>query len=239
MRREILRLAGQHDVVLLPRAFIHLAGDIPAALLLSQLLYWSDRTSNAGGWIYKSHRQWWQELGLSRYCLEKATRTLLQIGVIQVKLKRANGSPTTHYRVIYKELRQRLSSLGDMSCGGKSTGRRRANGNADPSQMDLSDSDQTLTETTTEITTQTTAEEIQEILEGILEFQGREAAEKLRELMADYPGRDYRREFEEFVEYWSHRELENPWLALRRWLKRTHPLLPSAPSIRAILAQQP
>jgi len=45
---------------------------------------------------------------------------------------------------------------------------------------------------------------------------------KLREIISDYPGLDYRLELKKFVEYWSteRRKLKKPWLALRNWLER-------------------
>jgi len=45
---------------------------------------------------------------------------------------------------------------------------------------------------------------------------------KLREVMSDYPGLDYKLELKKVVEYWGaeRRKLKKPWLALRNWLER-------------------
>jgi hypothetical protein len=52
-------------------------------------------------------------------------------------------------------------------------------------------------------------------------FPEEQDAERLAGLLADYPGMDHVREFEEFAEYWRGRTPVRPWLALRRWLQRS------------------
>lgn len=164
MRDEILSLikeiSGQQSMLVLPRLLIDITLDIRSALLLSQLIYWSDRTADRNGWIYKSHKDWQTELGLNRYFLDKARDRLIQLGLIEVKIKKANGSPTMHFRVKADALGKTLNSLLRATEPDKTKCRNLANGNARVWQNKMSKFSKSLTETTTEITTQTDIEDI-------------------------------------------------------------------------------
>ena len=52
----IARVAGQANILTIPRLFIDWTGDHISALLLSQVVYWSSRTADPEGWFY-SHRR--------------------------------------------------------------------------------------------------------------------------------------------------------------------------------------
>ena len=94
----IRALSGQANILTIPRLYIEmLGGEHIAALLLSQCIYWSDRTKRADGFFYKSDSEWKEELCISRFQLKRALNVLG--GLIETKLKKANGAPTTHYRV--------------------------------------------------------------------------------------------------------------------------------------------
>jgi hypothetical protein len=100
---------GDKNATYYPMVFVQLVGNHAAAWLLSQILYWTDRTSDPEGWFYKSFDDWKQEGCLSRAQIEralygdprtrKARLTLAELGV-ETKVRRApDGSPTTHYRI--------------------------------------------------------------------------------------------------------------------------------------------
>ena len=69
-RKQVLSLLGEtygdKTLVLCPTVFVRLlGGDHKAAILLSQILYWSDKTKDPDGWFYKSYADWQTETGLS------------------------------------------------------------------------------------------------------------------------------------------------------------------------------
>jgi len=92
----IRQLTGQANILTIPRIFIHYTGSVEAALLLSQIIYWSDRNPR-GPWFYKSYKEWEQEIGLSIKKLRRAANILKVKKLIKTKVKKANGSPTLHY----------------------------------------------------------------------------------------------------------------------------------------------
>lgn len=110
--------AGQENALVIPRPYIDFCqGDILAALFLSQLLYWADRTSDPDGWIVKSYDQWHAEIGLTEYQIKRAIKgdkrrkneafSLQDVGV-ETELRKSDlhhGAATLHYRVNEDQLR--------------------------------------------------------------------------------------------------------------------------------------
>lgn len=92
------QFSGQQNTLTIPRAYIDIAGGVTNALLLSQIVYWSDRTKNEDGWFAKSYPEWQEELSLSEYQVRTATKALADLGV-ETKLKKFDGAPTVHYRI--------------------------------------------------------------------------------------------------------------------------------------------
>ena len=92
-------------------ALIRLAGGIEDAVFLSQLLYWSDRCLRHDRWVWKSAREWKLELGLSRYQVAAITKRLVALGIVETRLKKANGAPTTYYHIRAGQLSSRIQSV--------------------------------------------------------------------------------------------------------------------------------
>lgn len=88
------------------RIFVTWAGSINAALMLSQLVYWTSRTKNKKGWIFKSIEQWEEETGLSRREQETARKHLKQSGLV---LEKKAGMPL---RLFFKIRKKKLIELG-------------------------------------------------------------------------------------------------------------------------------
>ncbi|WP_313390391.1 DNA-binding protein [Acinetobacter sp.] len=65
--------------------YVFLGCGINGALMLSQLVYWTSRSKNAEGWIYKTQSEWTMETGLTRKEQETARKTLKNLGFISEK----------------------------------------------------------------------------------------------------------------------------------------------------------
>ena len=102
--------SGQSNVIAVPRIFITLTGSASLALLLSQLLFWTERTTRPDGFIFKSDQDWKDEVGVTPYAVSK----FKTLPYIETKVKRANGSPTTHYRLLFDSLVDQLMALLEM-----------------------------------------------------------------------------------------------------------------------------
>lgn len=64
--------------IVIHRPLIELCGSINAAAMLSQALYWMQRTDDESGWFWKTQAQWTEELGLSRAEQESARKKLVE-----------------------------------------------------------------------------------------------------------------------------------------------------------------
>ena len=164
----IARVAGQANVLTIPRLFIDWTGDHISALLLSQIIYWSSRTTDAEGWFYKSAKEWEEELGISDYQLTRATKKLASAGVV-TKLRKVRGAPTLHYRLnqnvflswISEKLGNGFSELpeGDFQGAGKSISNSAGNAFPGNSVMHSSVTRESLTETTVKTTAEIPVED--------------------------------------------------------------------------------
>lgn len=72
-------------------------GSVKLALLWSQMYYWSDKTKDPEGWVYKSRTEMFEETGLTSKEQINARDLGVKLGVLHCQVK---GMPrTTHYRV--------------------------------------------------------------------------------------------------------------------------------------------
>ena len=79
-------------ILCVPRSYIRLIGDITSAMLLARLAYWTVRCSRPDGWVYKSHADWKEELGLGCYQIDSARRRLSGLGLIEQRCSMAIDS---------------------------------------------------------------------------------------------------------------------------------------------------
>lgn len=89
---ELLKLLDRP--VAFQRSFVRLGAGVTGALLLSQLIYWTNRTED--GWIYKTQEEWEDETGLTRYEQEGARKKLRSLGLL---IEQKKGLPA---RLFYK-----------------------------------------------------------------------------------------------------------------------------------------
>lgn len=146
--------------------YVDLGCGITGALMLSQLVYWTKKTNNVNGWIYKTGIEWTNETGLSRREQETARNKLKELGFIT---EHKHGVPCkVFFKVEYEVLYQALINLAqEKPCA------KRTNKTAQNSQTSLHETDklvctkapncdggirQTNTESTTENTTESTTD---------------------------------------------------------------------------------
>jgi len=79
------------------RAYKVLTGDTVAALMLSQAVYWTSRTSDKDGWFWKSQVEWEEETGLTRTEQEHGRRILCSLSFFR-EVRR--GVPATMYFMV-------------------------------------------------------------------------------------------------------------------------------------------
>ena len=98
INRIIRSLSGRGNTIVFPTIYIKITGEMNAALLLNQIVYWSDRTKRKDGYFYKSYKDWKEETTFTQYQVKRASTKLEDMGFISTKLARANNAPTVHYK---------------------------------------------------------------------------------------------------------------------------------------------
>jgi uncharacterized phage protein (TIGR02220 family) len=141
----VSQFTGQNNVITVNVVLIDFVGDLEAGLFLSQMIYWSDRTTREDGFFYKTDEEWHQETRLSKYLVRKSRKKLEQMGLLETKVMKANGNPTVHYKFNKNRFSEMFISFL----------RNRKNESAN-SKKRCFENEKSLTEITTEITTETT-----------------------------------------------------------------------------------
>lgn len=104
MKTIISGFSGNERIIAIPKVYIEITGEYHAAALLNQMIFWSDKTKRKDGYFYKTYSEWEEETGLTEYQVRRATNKLKALGLVDTKLKKANGSPTVHYHIKYEEV---------------------------------------------------------------------------------------------------------------------------------------
>ncbi|MFW6027027.1 MAG: replication protein, partial [Candidatus Woesearchaeota archaeon] len=98
--QTIKSFAGEKNILAIPKSFIRFCDEnLYTGLFLSQIIYLSDKGNRDDGYIYKSNKEWKEDYFLSDYAIRKAKNYLEEKGIIDTKLIKANGAPTTHYKL--------------------------------------------------------------------------------------------------------------------------------------------
>ena len=139
----IKQMSGQANMITVPRIYIEFTGDLSTAVVLNQIVYWSDKTKRTDGYFYKSYKEWTDEICLTERQIRYAVKKLKELGFLETELKKANGAPTVHYKLDYDKLLESILT----KC---------QNGNLQNVGMDSDKSAESLTKTTQEITQENT-----------------------------------------------------------------------------------
>lgn len=106
----IKSMSGQANVLTVPRVYVDILKSHRAALLLSQCVYWSDKTEDPDGWFYKTFSEWRDELGMNQHAVETARKSLEEHGFIHTKISMAGKTHKNHWRVNFERLTECLTN---------------------------------------------------------------------------------------------------------------------------------
>lgn len=144
--QTMLMMVGQSNVITIHRPLVDfLDGHLEAAMLLSQLLYWTPRSVMAG-WIAKTDAEFQEELCIKRYSVRAARELLEKRELIETDVRKFNAFPTQHYYVRTDNLSSQWNTFVIGLSENEQTVCLKTN------KPGLSENEQTLTEITTEIT---------------------------------------------------------------------------------------
>jgi len=190
------------------RDFVRIGCGIKGALMLSQAVYWSKRTTTKDGSFWKVQEDWEEETGMTRHEQMTALKRLKKLGFMSAKKR---GIPAKNYYILNtNKILEELSK--DCKWSGKRTtsdmGKRTTSG----SESGPHSISEITTEITTEIESKTKKNKIEkEIKEELF------VIELKRSLQGETIKKDEIKELKEFVVYWTEPE--------KNWLNKKYPKL--------------
>jgi hypothetical protein len=110
--QNVVRHLNRSDIRTVSALIAKAVGDQNAALMCVRLLHWFPRAKKAGGWVYKSWRDWNAECNLSQAQIKRVhSKGYLEAIGIERKTMKANGTPTVHYRLDETQLVNKLTEF--------------------------------------------------------------------------------------------------------------------------------
>lgn len=107
----ISKMSGNENHLTVNTTFVHFMNSLEGGVFLSQLVYWSDKTKRTDGYFYKTYEEWTNEICISKHAVMKNVSKLKDIGILETKVKKANGNPTLHYMLHYDRLCESIISF--------------------------------------------------------------------------------------------------------------------------------
>ncbi len=98
--QNVVRQLNRPDIRTVSALIGKVIGDQNAGLMAVRLLHWFPRSKKAGGWVYKSWRDWNAKCNLSQAQVKRVHgKGFLEMIGIERTIMKANGTPTVHYRL--------------------------------------------------------------------------------------------------------------------------------------------
>ncbi|WP_283130803.1 hypothetical protein [Enterovibrio norvegicus] len=112
--RVFTELMGQGTNISVPRIVIRMCDrNHSVAAVLSQLIFWSGKTSREDGWFYKTHDELAEEVELTPSRVKHYIKKLKVLfpGAIETSVRKAHGVPTTHFKIHFSILETLIYSV--------------------------------------------------------------------------------------------------------------------------------
>lgn len=110
------------DIIDVKRAYVHIAGDLAAGVLLSQIVYWFLPTKSGESkvsiardgrqWLAKQREEWWEECCITPKQFDRCAAELEAKGLISTATYRFNGLNVKHVSLNWTELIQQVAKVG-------------------------------------------------------------------------------------------------------------------------------
>lgn len=112
LNKQILALfSGQASMVTTPKLYIQLTGSHTLAIVLSQCVFWSNKSESGDGWFYKRYDEWFEEIHVPERTLRRRFDHLEMQGWITTKVKKVRGTNIKH---IHPNMDLIIDSLNNM-----------------------------------------------------------------------------------------------------------------------------
>lgn len=109
------------DIIDFKRVYVHVADDVLAGLMLSEIVYWHLPSEDGSSrlrvehdgfeWIAVTRAEWWDRVGLKPKQVDACIKQLVKLGIVEKKVYKFAGNPTTHLRLVWEVFLPRLEDF--------------------------------------------------------------------------------------------------------------------------------
>lgn len=117
LNKEIIALfSGQSSTITTPKLYYQLTGSFSLAVILNQIVFWSNKSSCNDGYFYKKYEEWFEELHIPERTLRRRFDTLESNGWIHTKVKMVVGKNVKHIKPDMDKIIESISNMLDIDC---------------------------------------------------------------------------------------------------------------------------
>ncbi|MBL7178682.1 MAG: hypothetical protein ISS65_00530 [Desulfobacterales bacterium] len=112
LQQEFYQIGKETRFIMVTAKLIEfLNNDVPAAILLNQILYWHDRTKNSEKWFYKTYKAWEQETRIKESVARRCFNIFKSMDIVEVRKRKINGTPVLNFRVKIDLLKEKYGKF--------------------------------------------------------------------------------------------------------------------------------
>lgn len=92
LKQLLIDLLGQKNRLSIHKSLVYFTGSLERALVLDQIIFWSERSTDAkDGWFHKSYEEWEEEITLPKHTLNRIFIYFESLNLMQRKTKVVRG----------------------------------------------------------------------------------------------------------------------------------------------------
>ncbi len=117
LNKEIIALfSGQASILTTPKLYVQLTGNHSLAIVLSQIVFWSNKSKLKDNWFYKPYEEWFDEILMPERTLRRRFDKLESKDLILTKVKKINGLNIKHIKPNMDKIIELISIMLDQNC---------------------------------------------------------------------------------------------------------------------------
>lgn len=92
LKQLLIDLLGQKNRLSIHKSLVYFTGSLERALVLDQIIFWSERSTDAkDGWFHKSYEEWEEEITIPKHTLNRIFIYFESLNLMQRKTKVVRG----------------------------------------------------------------------------------------------------------------------------------------------------
>lgn len=115
-KKIIAIFSGHAQMCSTPKIYVKLTGSHSKAIVLNQIVYWSNKSNYNSEWFYKTYEEWYEEIGIGERTLRRIFDKLENEQWIYTKIKKIGGLNIKHFKPDIDKIIESLSTILHEDC---------------------------------------------------------------------------------------------------------------------------